>query len=327
VRIFTWHTHGRYLQSLSNLQHDIFLPYRPARQHPYGGRGDSFRLPRNVYEVPVEFVKDLDLDCLIFQTKAQYEEEQFAILTPDQRRLPRIFIEHDPPLAHPTELRHPVQDPGVLLVHVTAFNQLMWHSPGIESTVIEHGVQMPPGVRYTGELDSGIAAVNNIHLRGRRLGLDVLRAVQELAPIHVVGMGSEAIGGHGEVAPLLLAEYESHYRFYLNPMRWTSMSMAACEAMLLGMPLLTLATTEMATVVRQGENGYMETDPVRLGEHARRLAADPAEAAELGRCAKQLAESRFGIRRFVSDWDHALERAVEIAGSTHAADASKAVAS
>lgn len=312
MRIFTWHTHGRYLQSLSNLPHDIFVPVSKDRNPPYVGRGNSYRLPRNVYEVPAQYVRDLDLDCVIFQTRAQYEVDQHAILSDAQRELPRIYIEHDPPLQHPTDTRHVVRDPDVMLVHVTPFNELMWDSPGVRTMVVEHGVQVPANVRYTGELECGIAAVNNVATRGRRLGLDVLRAMQAAAPIQVVGMGSEQVGGSGEVAPLQLAEFESHYRFFFNPMRWTSLSMAVCEAMLIGMPILGLATTEMVTVIRPGVEGYVETSVERLAEHARRLIHEPEEAAELGRNARATALQRFTIPRFGEQWQAVLEA---VAGS------------
>ena len=308
MRIFTWHTHGRYLQSLSNLQHDIFVPVNSDKSSPYVGKGETYKLPRNVYEVPIQFAKDLELDCVIYQTQKQYEIEQYAILTPDQRRLPRIYIEHDPPLAHPTESIHPVSDPAVLLVHVTHFNQLMWNSPGVDSVVIDHGVQVPRTIRYTGEIPSGIAAVNNIATRGRRLGYDALLAMQAAVPLHLVGMGSTEIGGAGEVAPLDLAAYEARYRFFFNPMRWTSLSMAVCEAMTVGMPILGLATTEMVTVVRNGVEGYVETSVDRLSEHARRLIADPEEAASLGANARETALRRFTIDRFVEDWEAVLQR-------------------
>lgn len=273
-------------------------------------------MPANVYEVPAEHVKNLHLDCIIFQSRQQYEVEQHWLLSPAQRHLPRIYIEHDPPLTHPTEAIHSVQDPDVLLVHVTHFNRLMWNSPGVRTAVIEHGVQMPADVQYSGELPSGIAAVNNIAVRGRRLGFDVLQAVQAVAPVQIVGMGSESIGGPGEVAPLELAEYESHYRFFLNPMRWTSLSMAVCEAMHVGMPILGLATTEMSAVIRNGVEGYIETDVARLCDHARRLIAVPEEAAELGKRAQATARRRFGIERFVADWEAALALAVAASTST-----------
>jgi len=39
-------------------------------------------------------------------------------------------------------------------------------------------------------------------------------------------------------------------RFFFNPIRYTSLGLAVCEAMMVGMPIIGLATTEMATTVQ-----------------------------------------------------------------------------
>src|SRR5262249_4160015 len=72
----------------------------------------------------------------------------------------RVDLEHDPPLEHPTDPRHWVDDPDVLLVHVTPYNALMWDAGRTPTRVIDHGVFMPEGVRYTGEVERGIVVVN-----------------------------------------------------------------------------------------------------------------------------------------------------------------------
>jgi glycosyltransferase involved in cell wall biosynthesis len=79
--------------------------------------------------------------------------------------------------------------------------------------------------------------------------------------------------------------------------------------MALGLPVLGLATTEMATAVQNGVNGYVETRPDRLVTHARRLLQDPVEAAELSVGAVTTARERFGHQRFVQDWSDVLHRA------------------
>src|SRR5690606_1377999 len=103
----------------------------------------------------------------------QWEKDQYAFLTPAQRALPRIYLEHDPPLAHPTDTRHPVDDPGVLLVHVTPFNALMWDSGRTPVRVIEHGVPAPRELQYGGELARGLVFTNHLARRGRRMGPDL----------------------------------------------------------------------------------------------------------------------------------------------------------
>src|SRR5947207_1505890 len=175
LRIFTWHVHGSYLYYLSHLAHDIYVPVQPGRPVGYSGLpAGGFPWPDNLHEVPADAVRRLPFDCVLFQSRSQWDTDQHALLSAEQRRLPRIYLEHDPPRQHPTDTRHPVDDPEVLLVHVTPFNALMWDSGRTSTRVIDHGVVVDPAVRYSGEIARALAIVNDIGTRGRRLGADVL---------------------------------------------------------------------------------------------------------------------------------------------------------
>jgi hypothetical protein len=303
LRVLTWHVHGNYLYYLSQANAEFYLPVKPGRPLGYGGRGSTFPFGANVIDVPAEAVRDLPLDCVLFQSHRNYLEDQFEILTEAQRRLPRIFLEHDPPRQSPTDTPHPVDDPGVLLVHVTHFNKLMWDSGRTPTRVIEHGVMVPEGVRYTGEIDRGLVVVNHLQRRGRRLGADVFAAVRREVPLDLVGMGAEEAGGLGEVRPMELAAFEARYRFFFNPIRYTSLGLALLEAMMIGLPVVALATTEMVTVVENGVSGYLGTDVEQLTERMRELLRSPAEARRLGEGARREARRRFNIRRFARDWE------------------------
>jgi glycosyltransferase involved in cell wall biosynthesis len=217
---------------------------------------------------------------------------------------PRIFVEHDPPQASPTDTRHPVDDPDVLLVHVTAFNELMWDSGRTPTRVIEHGVG-DPGVRYRGDLERGIVVVNNLRSRGRRLGRDVFERARETVPLDLVGMDATSLGGLGEVKRDELPAFLAPYRFFFHPIRWTSFGMAACEAMMVGLPIVALATTEMPTVIVDGEAGFVDTRVDRLVGAMEQLLGDPVLAHRLGARAREIALDRFGLARFVADWNRA----------------------
>src|SRR5205085_11481807 len=115
--------------------------------------------------------------------------------------------------------------------------------------VIEHGVVVPEGVRYTGELERGIVVINGLNWRGRRLGSDIFERVRQDIPLDLVGMQSTEMGGLGEVQHKELPAFEGRYRFFFNPIRYTSLGLAVCEAMMIGMPIIGLATTEIATVI------------------------------------------------------------------------------
>jgi hypothetical protein len=265
----------------------------------------SFPWPPNLHEVPADDIRDLDVDCVLFQTDENWLVEQYEVLSPAQRRLPRIYLEHDPPHGHPTNQRHPVDDPDVLLVHVTHFNALMWDSGRMPTRVIEHGVVVPDGVRWSGKLERGIVLVNNLPARGRMCGLDVFERVLEAIPLDLAGMGTEAIGGLGDVPHDRLAHFQTRYRFFFHPIRYTSLGLAVCEAMMLGMPIVGLATTELATVIEDGVSGYVDTDVDALVGRMRGLLDDREEAKRLGEAARRTAERRFAIDRFARDWAEA----------------------
>lgn len=310
LHILTWHIHGSYLYYLTQSHHHFYLPVKPGRPEGYGGRLGGFPWSDNVHDVPAEDVKNLKFDCILFQSRKNYIEDQYEILSESQLRLPRIYLEHDPPREHPTDTRHIVDDANVLLVHVTHFNQLMWDSGRTPTRVIEHGVILPDGVSYTGELKKGLVVVNGLQSRGRRLGLDVFERVRQEIPLDLVGMGAEKLGGLGEIPHHQLPVFASRYRFFFNPIRYTSLGLAVCEAMTVGLPIIGLATTEMVTVVENGVSGYVDTDVEKLLTKMQQLLHDTAHAQSLSQGARVTAQNRFNIQRFIHDWNQAFEIAV-----------------
>ena len=306
LRILTWHVHGSYLYYLVQCPHQFFLPVKPGYPEGYGGRLAGLAWPDNVHNIAAEQVKDQAFDCILFQSQKNYQVDQYEILSPTQQQLPRIYLEHDPPRQHPTDSRHPVDDPNVLLVHVTPFNQLMWDSGQTPTQVIEHGVLIPDRLHYRGDLKRGVGVVNGLRSRGRRLGADIFSQIQSQVPLDLIGMDSEQMGGLGNFPHDRLLEILCHYRFFFNPIRYTSLGLAVCEAMQVGLPIVGLATTEMTTVVENGVSGYVDTNPATLIEVMNFLLDEPEEARRWGAAARTYALERFSIHRFIRDWQQAL---------------------
>ena len=304
LNILTWHTHGSYLYYLTQVPHEFHVMCKPGRPPGYGGRGGHLPWGDNVHDLPVEEARRGRFDCLLFQDDHHYTDDQYRYLTEAQRRLPRIYLEHDPPRASPTDTRHPVDDANTLLVHVTAFNRLMWDNGATPTRVIEHGV-IAPHAAYSGKLARGIVVVNNLASRGRRLGADIFEAVCARVPLDLVGMGAREAGGLGEILHRDLPGFIADYRFFFNPIRYTSLGLAVIEAMMAGMPIVGLATTELATVIENGRTGYIDTDVERLIAHMKNLIRFPALARELGEGARAAALRRFGMGRFIEDWRQA----------------------
>ena len=310
LRILTWHVHGSYLYYLSHVPHVFVVPYDAARSPGWGGRSPGWPWPANLVEAPREKVCDLEFDCILFQSHQNYTHDQFSLLTPAQRALPKVLLEHDPPRQHPTDTKHPVQDEDVLVVHVTAFNRLMWDCGGAPTCVVDHGVTVPRDVRWSGALERGIVVINNLAHRGRRLGADVFEEARARVPLDLVGMDAASCGGIGEVPHHALPAFMANYRFFFNPIRWTSLGLSILEAMAVGLPVVGLATTELVTVFDDGEAGYLDTDPERLVACMEKLLAEPETARRLGERARRIAAERFSIHRFVRDWLAVFDRVV-----------------
>jgi len=300
LRIFTWHIHGSYLFYLSQGDYDIYIPVNESKNEGYVGRGNTFPFGNNVHEIPAAEVRNMDFDIILFQTDENYLRDQFDVLSEYQRTLPKIYLEHDPPWDHPTDALHPVKDPTVTLVHVTHFNQLMWHSPGLQTLVIEHGVTVS-NHPYKGELERGIVVINNLPTRGRLLGFDIFEQLSKVLPLDLVGMGAEQYG-IGEVLHPQLPAFISNYRFFFNPIRYTSLGLAVCEAMMQGMPVVGLATTEMSVTIKNGYSGFVRTDIGMLRKDMELLLERPELAQQLGNNARKTAEERFSIERFTLQW-------------------------
>lgn len=311
IRVLTWHIHGSYLYYLSQAAIELHVLSKPDRGPGYAGRYGHFPWGPNVHDMPVSELADRQFDCVLFQSRQHYLEDQYQILTDAQRRLPQIYLEHDPPRESPFDTVHVVDDPNVLLVHVTHFNRLMWNSRRSLTCVIPHGVTIPDGVRYSGTLERGIVVVNHLARRGRRLGEDVYQAVRREVPLELIGMGAdESPGGLGEVQHDRLPEFVARYRFFFNPIRYTSLGLAVCEAMMLGMPIVGLATTEMATTIENGVSGFVSNDLAHLTDRMRALLRDSSEATRLGEGARAVALERFNLVRFTRDWERTFTEVV-----------------
>jgi glycosyltransferase involved in cell wall biosynthesis len=72
------------------------------------------------------------------------------------------------------------------------------------------------------------------------------------------------------------------------------------------MPVVALATAEMATVIEHGVSGFAMTDARQLAMTMRALLADAGLARSMGETARRRARARFSIVRFGADWDAAL---------------------
>jgi glycosyltransferase involved in cell wall biosynthesis len=129
-------------------------------------------------------------------------------------------------------------------------------------------------------------------------------------PLDLVGMGTEDIG-LGEVLHPQLPIFQSQYRFFFNPIRYTSLGLAVCEAMMMGIPVVGLATTELSAVIDNGYSGFIHTDIDFLIDKMNLLLEDAELAREIGQNGRETAMARFNIKRFTNDWEQLFEEVID----------------
>jgi hypothetical protein len=308
VKVFLWHVHGGYTNSLVRGGHEYLLPRLPDGGPDGLGRSETFTWPESVVDLSPEEAAEADVDVVILQRPHELERLASDWLGGRKpgRDVPAVYLEHSSPQGRIADMRHPTSDrDDVVLVHVTHFNALFWDTGRTPTRVIEHGI-VDPGYRYTGELPRAAVVVNEPLRRGRVTGTDLLAALNGRVSLDLFGLGTRPLGGLGEVAPPRLWDEMARRRVYLHPIRWTSLGLSLLEAMQLGMPVVALATTEVVEAV-PAEAGVVSTQVGVLAEAVRRFADDGEEARRAGLAARKAALDRYGLDRFLADWDSLLE--------------------
>jgi glycosyltransferase involved in cell wall biosynthesis len=301
VNILLWHVHGSWTTSFVQGKHRYLTPVNDARDQWGRGRARTFDWPDTVEELPLEQIRDADVAIV-------QRPEEIDLVPPS---LPVIYVEHNTPKGDVPNTRHPLADRDDLVIaHVTHFNELFWDTGSTRTTVIEHGV-VEPAARWTGELERLAIVTNEPVRRGRVTGTDLFERFTPVAPLDVFGMGvtglpHDRITPHEDLPQRLMHEQLARRRAYLHLCRWTSLGLSLIEAMQMGMPVLALATTEAVAAVPEGA-GVLSTRVDTLVEAAHWLIEEPEAARRMGERARNAALTRYGLDRFLADWDHLLE--------------------
>jgi hypothetical protein len=307
VRILLWHVHGSWTTSFVQGPHEYLLPVVPGRGPDGRGRARTWDWPASAIEVTRDEARGAEVDVVVLQRPAELDGLAREWL--GDRRLPAVYVEHNAPQGRIADMRHPAADrDDLVVVHVTHFNELFWDCGSTPTHVIEHGV-VDPGYRYSGATPRAAVVINEARRRARVTGTDLLERFDEMGvPIDLFGMDAAALGGD-DVPQHRLHDEMAQRRLYLHPIRWTSLGLSLIEAMHLGMPVVALATTEAPDTVPPAA-GVLSTRVDRLAQGARDLLADPDRAREAGLAARAAALERFGLQRFLDDWDDLLEAVV-----------------
>jgi hypothetical protein len=325
VKVLIWHVHGSWTTAFVQGAHEYLVPVLTGpggERSPDGlGRARTWDWPASVREVTPAQLREEDVDVVVLQRTRDLELVREWLRREPGRDLPAVFLEHNAPVGTAPDgsvpdTRHPLADrDDIPIAHVTHFNRLFYDNGRAPTTVIEHGI-VDPGERWTGELARAAVVVNEPVRRGRTVGGDLLPGLAETAPVDVFGMGLAGLHERYGLDPHRVALHDdppqaamhaelARRRVYVHPVRWTSLGLSLLEAMHLGMPVVGLATTEAVEAV-PAEAGVLSTRPERLWAAVREFLHDADAARLAGKAARAAALERYGLARFLADWDNLL---------------------
>ncbi|WP_406725695.1 glycosyltransferase [Streptomyces sp. GD-15H] len=312
MNILLWHVHGSWTTSFVQGPHTYLVPVTPDRGPDGLGRARTWDWPASVREVAPEQLRRCPVDLVVLQRPHEADLVRRWTGRRPGTDVPALYLEHNSPAGTAVDTRHPLADrDDIPVVHVTHFNRLMWDCGRAPTAVVEHGI-VDPGHRWTGEEPTAAVVVNEPVRRGRTTGTDLLPRFAKRVPLTVFGMATDGLADHlGLPADRCrtrdLPQHELHAamarcRLYLHPVRWTSLGLSLLEAMFLGLPVVALDTTEAREAVPE-DAGVVSNRFDVLEDAVRRFAEDHAAARETGLRARAAARARYGLPRFLHDWE------------------------
>lgn len=312
MRILLWHVHGSWTTAFVQGGHDYLLPVTPDRGPDGLGRARTWDWPANVIELPPEQLASADVDLVVLQRPHEVELCRQWLRREPGRDVAAVYVEHNTPVGNVPDVRHPMADQDrIPIIHVTGFNELMWDNGRAMSHVIDHGIP-DPGYRYTGDIERAAVVVNEPVRRGRSVGTDLVQGLADTHPVDVFGMVVDPLATpdgrirtYDDLPQGQLHEELPRRRVYLHSSRWTSLGLSLLEAMFLGMPVVALATTEAFRAVPP-EAGALVTRPEQIERAVAMYLAVPEAARLAGEAAREHVRARYGLDRFLDEWDQVL---------------------
>jgi glycosyltransferase involved in cell wall biosynthesis len=86
--------------------------------------------------------------------------------------------------------------------------------------------------------------------------------------------------------------------------------LAVLESMMVGLPVVGMATTELVTIIQNDVSGFIHTDLSYLISKMKMLIRDQGLAERVGSAGKKIAIDQFNIKRFTHDWETLLATVV-----------------
>lgn len=253
---------------------------------------------------------DMAFDLVLSQNK--FGQYQVLSQIASALSIPLISLEHTLPVPQwNASMRADMRRMcGDLDVFISSHSVGEW---GFDATdpdvkVVHHGIDTEFFAGWTGGDGRILTVVNDYVNRDWCCGFSAYRQITKGLPVNPWGLTPGF--SHPAQSPDHLRHLYSVASVFLNTSIISPVPTAMLEAMSVGCPVVTTNTCMIPEIIEDGVNGYASNDPAVLRARLEELLADPDRAKQMGEAARRTIEEKFGLSRFVADWNSLFERAV-----------------
>lgn len=313
LNILCANNHEAYSGNLARTGHNFFFLQHP-RFHPWDQKENPY--PENCVmlignELNDQIKDDMEFDLVLSQNRI----DQYPVMNQLARRFgcPLVNMEHTLPWPDWTDdiIRHHGSLPADVDIFVSDFSVETWErdldDPRIH--VVHHGMDTEFYNGWVGGDGKVMTAVWDYIRRDRICGFSLYQRVTKDMKTNPWGEtpGFSVMANDKEH----LREQYRNASVFLNTTIWSSCPFSLLEAMSVGCPVVTTATTMMPEFIQDGVNGYISNDEEVIRQRLVELIADPERAKEIGQAGRQTVLDMFGLDKFVDNWNTALYAAAD----------------
>jgi len=153
-----------------------------------------------------------------------------------------------------------------------------------------------------------LSIVDNFPQRDSLTGFSAWKNITTGLPVNIRG-NSPGLSTPAKSEKELVALYKN-CSVFLNTSSWVSCPSEVLEAMCVGCPVVTTATTILPDIIENGVNGYISNDEDELKKRTIELLENPELGKEMGEKARQTIVDKFSAQESALKWDAIFRKVV-----------------
>jgi len=297
--------HEAYQATLAKTGHNFYMLNYP-RFHQWNKQERD--IPSNIIslgnmDIPKQLKTDIAFDLVLTQNRVDHYP--IMVQLAKQLNCPLLQAEHTLPWI--TWNDETIEKMGSLPcdydIFMSDFSVGAWFRDPDDTniSIIKHGMDTDYWNGWVGGDGKIMTAVWNYPQRNQICGFNLYKEVTKDLPTNPWG-DSPGFSKNADNVNHLRELYR-HASVFLNTTLWSTTPFGLLEAMSVGCPIVTTATTAMPEFIKDGINGFITNDPTVMRERLKSLIEDHDMAIQIGVAGRKTILEQFGQQRFIKEWN------------------------